>query len=57
MPKAVLDETVWLNKVGTFGVASAGYWWGQAGACIFHLVHYMLGYDLALWAPLYSDDR
>ena len=25
MPQAVLDETVWLNKVGTFGVASAGY--------------------------------
>ena len=23
-----LEQTVWLNTVGTFGVASAGYWWG-----------------------------
>ena len=26
LPDHILDEKVWLNKVGTFGVASAGYW-------------------------------
>ena len=56
LPKEVLDETLWLNKVGTFGVASAGYWWGRAGACVFRLAHYLLGYDRAIWALLYSDD-
>ena len=56
LPQSVLDGTVWLNKVGTFGVASAGYWWGHAGACILRLVHYLLGYDMPLWALLYLDD-
>ena len=56
LPDHVLEERVWLNKVGTFGVASAGYWWGRSGACVFRLAHYLLGYQHALWAMLYSDD-
>ena len=24
-----MDEEIWLDKVGTFGVGSTGYWWGQ----------------------------
>ena len=35
----VLAEPIWLKKVGTFGVASAGYWWGRAGAALFCLAH------------------
>ena len=42
--------------MGNFGGASAGYWWGRAGACIFRLAHYCLGREYALWALLYSDD-
>ena len=47
---------MYLNKVGTFGVSSAGYRWGRAGGAIMRLGHYMVGYTDALWALLYSDD-
>ena len=43
LPAEVLEETLWLNKVGTFGVASAGYWWGRAGAAVMRLGHYFVG--------------
>ena len=52
----MLKETLWINTVGTFGVASAGYWWGRAGAAVFRLAHYMIELENALWALLYSDD-
>ena len=51
-----LSEDVYINKVGTFGVASAGYWWGRAGAAIMRLGHYFVGCHNALWTLLYSDD-
>ena len=57
LPDHILDEKVWLNKVGTFGVASAGYWWGRAGAACCRLSHYMLGYRFMLWLLLYGDDE
>ena len=57
LPNEVLEEEVWLNTVGTFGVASAGYWWGRAGAAIVRLTHYMLGLDNMIWAVLYADDE
>ena len=55
-PEEVLEETIWLNCVGTFGVGSAGYWWGRAGACVIRLTHYLQGHDHAIWTMLYSDD-
>ena len=52
-----LDETVWVNRVGTFGVGSAGYWWGRAGALLVRLSHYLAPSHLeALWLLLYADD-
>ena len=52
-----LDEEVWLNKVGTFGVGSAGYWWGRAGALLVRLSHYYAPNQLrAHWILLYADD-
>ena len=56
LPDHILGEIVWLNTVGTFGVGSAGYWWGRAGAAVVRLTHYLLGYTYAIWALLYSDD-
>ena len=56
LPDDVLDEAIWLNTVGTFGVGSAGYWWGRAGACVVRLTHYLQGAENAIWAMLYSDD-
>ena len=57
LPAHILDEKIWLNKVDTFGVASAGYWWGRAGACCCRLSHYLLGYRFMLWLLLYGDDE
>jgi len=51
-----LAQTVWVNTVGTFGVGSAGYWWGRAGAALMRLPHYFQGRDHMLWLLLYSDD-
>ena len=56
LPQEVLDEEIWLNTVGTFGVGSAGYWWGRAGACVIRLSHYLQGSQHAIWTMLYSDD-
>jgi len=50
------DAEVWLNTVGTFGVASAAYWWGRLGAAILRGLHYALGRRHPLWALLYADD-
>ena len=51
-----LAEKVFLNCVGTFGVASAGYWWGRAGACIMRLAHCLMDHKHAIRSLLYSDD-
>ena len=51
-----LSETVWVNTVGTFGVGSAGYWWGRAGAALMRLSHFCQGRERMLWLMLYSDD-
>ena len=40
----------------TFGVASAGYWWGRAGAALTRLAHYLQGRSGMLWLMLCSDD-
>ena len=53
LPEHVLDETLWLNKVGTFGVASAGYWWGRLGVASVHLCGLVFGFDLLLWVLLF----
>ena len=56
LPPAVLDEVLWVNAVVTFGIASAGYWGGRAGAAVARLLHYLLGYQHALRSLLYLDD-
>ena len=57
LPKEFLKEAIWLNKVGTFGVASAGYWCGRGGACVCRLSHYVLGRAFMIWLLLYADDE
>ena len=52
-----LAEEIWVNQVGTFGVGSAGYWWGRAGALLVRLSHYYATSTVgALWVLLYADD-
>jgi len=47
---------VYLFKRGTFGVASASYWWGRLAAGIGRLLHYVLGEAVALWVMVLADD-
>ena len=49
-------ETVHLNCVGTFGVASAGHWWGHAASAILRLTHHVLGHEDAIGALIDSED-
>ena len=41
--KEELEEKILLNTVGTFGMGSAGYWWGRGGGAFIRLTHYLLG--------------
>lgn len=50
------DPDVWLNTCGTFGVASASYWWSRLAAAAIRALHYLLGPSSALYALVYSDD-
>ena len=46
-----------MNTVGTYGVASAGYFWGRfSAASMIRLLHYLAG---TRWSPeilLFADD-
>ena len=54
--EAQLKEVIRTNRVGTFGVSSAGYWWGRAGALLVRLTHYLTPPFLAVQLLLYADD-
>lgn len=50
------DGFVYVNRVGTFGIASTPYWWSRiSGACL-RLVHYLTGPSVPLELLLYADD-
>ena len=53
----LVPRKVWLNKVGTYGFASAGYFWSRlAAAVLVRMVYYLTG---RRWSPevlLYADD-
>ena len=53
-PEGQLDEScVYINKVGTFGVNCASYWWTRIAACGIRATHHLLGRcprDLLLYA-------
>ena len=47
---------VYINKVGTFGVSSASYWWGRLAAAIQRAGLKIVSAAWALWAMLFADD-
>ena len=47
---------VFVNMVGTYGVASAGYWWGRLGSSLLRLLLRIFGKRLLLWILLFADD-
>ena len=55
-PEGQLDEScVYINKVGTFGVNCASYWWTRIAACGIRATHHLLG-RCPIDLLLYADD-
>ena len=47
---------VFVNTVGTFGVASASYYWSRVAAAVGRLAQYLAGYSCTTWHMLVADD-
>ena len=47
---------VYVNETGTFGVASAAYWWSRVATVAIRRAHYVLGHELSAWLLLVADD-
>jgi hypothetical protein len=50
------DHSVWVNKVQTFGIASAAYWWGRTSGGVFRCMYGLLGGNHPLDFLLFADD-
>ena len=48
-------QTIWINKVGTFGVSSAAYWWTRLFGCVGRFVSRLL-LQMAVLQLIYVDD-
>ena len=53
---AGIAEDVSINTCGTYGIASAAYWWGRLAAIIHRALFHITGPSLPLWALLFADD-
>ena len=47
---------IYFNKVGTFGMGTAAYWWGRLGACLIRAIYILLGPKFSLDMLLFADD-
>ena len=47
---------VYINKVGTFGVASASHYWSRASSALGRLTQYITGRTANTWHQLVADD-
>ena len=54
--QVVSGAEVYINKVGTFGVASASYYWSRVASAIGRLAQYLAGKDATTWHVLTADD-
>lgn len=50
------DLFIYVNLVGTFGVASTPYQWARIAGCQIRVTHYMVGPGPGLELLLYADD-
>eukprot|EP00435_Cladocopium_sp_Y103_P058340 s2357_g20.t1 len=50
------DDHIYINNVGTFGVACASYWWGRIAGAGIRLVHELLGPEMPVELLLFADD-
>lgn len=50
------DSDVYVNKVGTFGVGSASYWWGRLFGAVVRATYAILGSKSPVELLTYADD-
>jgi hypothetical protein len=50
------DHSVWYNKVQTFGISSAAYWWGRSAGGVFRCMYGLLGGNHPLDLLVFADD-
>lgn len=50
------DTKVYLNTRGTFGVASAAFWWGRLAGLAFRIFHRVIPVDALIYLLLFADD-
>ena len=50
------DGIIYINKVGTFGVASTPYWWSRISGALMRCVYALLGSRWPIEMLLYADD-
>ena len=50
------DKFIYINNVGTFGLACASYWWGRIAGAGIRLTHELLGPDMPVELLLFADD-
>lgn len=50
------SNTTWLNRVGTFGVGSAAYWWARLAGGLLRCIYGILNEDWPFEALLFADD-
>ena len=54
--QVVPGAEVFVNTVGTFGIASASYYWPRVGGAVGRLSQYLAGYDATTWHMLVADE-
>jgi len=50
------DPFIFINKVGTFGISSAAYWWGRIFGAAGRATYYLLGPHWIVEMLAYADD-
>jgi hypothetical protein len=55
-PPQAPEDPFDFNRVGTYGMGSASYWWSRMGTLIVRAMHYILGERWAAYMLLYVDD-
>eukprot|EP00435_Cladocopium_sp_Y103_P043344 s193_g12.t1 len=50
------DEYIYINRVGTFGLACASYWWSRIAGAGVSLVHELLGPKMPVELLIFADD-
>ena len=50
------DDKIYVHTRGTFGVASAAYYWQRVAACMVRWCHKMAGKELGVYHLLFADD-